>query len=85
MRLEAKTRSPGRVLGLLALLLALGGHGCGDTSEDAHGSGDAEASSTVTEEDGDEESIPVEVAPVRREPLSSLYSTSATLRRAVSS
>jgi len=80
---------PGRALaflGLLALGIALVANtlGCGGANEaQSHGSGSAAAATQTTDEEKEasaEDAIAVEVDRVVRASLSSLYSTSATLR-----
>jgi membrane fusion protein (multidrug efflux system) len=79
---------PGRALpflGLLALGIALlvNVFGCGGANEaQSHGSGSASAATQTTDEEkaSAEDAIAVEVDRVVRASLSSLYSTSATLR-----
>ena len=80
MKSKPRTGSAAIPAALLTLVLALSASGCGGAGDDAHGDGGAEANSTVAEDGREEEAIPVEVGPVRLEPISALYSTSATLR-----
>lgn len=62
----------------LGLALVLAAFGCGGPSGDAGASAGGASEEQKAEEPGD--TIAVRVAPVAREALSSLYSTSATLR-----
>jgi membrane fusion protein (multidrug efflux system) len=64
----------------LAACLALVVWGCGGGGRGPAGGGTAAGTHEGGEHEAEADAIAVQVAPIRREPLSSLYSTSATLR-----
>lgn len=74
-RVRARLAQIGLVFGLVLLTL-----GCGGSSGDAGTASGAPGKDASAQNEDAGDTIPIRVSPVKREPLSSLYSTSTNLR-----